>query len=82
MTTRMVWEGRQVNRRVLSLECFKCRAAPGEQCQTKTGQIASHHHALRWYAAQEAGLVPIIYEAGEPLRRGELIGIPAGETRP
>jgi len=67
MSVRVVWEGAEVRRRVLTQSCNLCDAMPGCRCVTKTGRPAHHWHAVRWYAAVRAGAVPVFYQNGEPL---------------
>ncbi len=67
MTVKTVWEGEEVKRRVLSFSCNRCGAGQGERCVTKSGhQRYTGWHALRWYSAVRAGLVPVFEENGEP----------------
>ena len=61
----LIYEGAEVRRRIMTLPCNRCGVRPGEECVTKSGRRATHWHALRWYAAVRAGLVPVMHVDGE-----------------
>lgn len=42
---------------LLSLPCDYCGAKPGEWCRSRAGR-ATNLHSARYYAAQDAGLLP------------------------
>jgi hypothetical protein len=67
MSIKVIWEGAEVRRRVLSCACPRCGAGQTERCITKTGQRHHHWHAARWYQSIRAGLVPVFCEDGEIL---------------
>lgn len=53
-------ELREGQRRIREFACPRCGAGTGERCVTRSGRRANSEHADRFYAAVQAGRLPII----------------------